>query len=873
MAKRITNIKVISAGSSPDIDSDFHTEHRERAIEYVSDLYGKDNVANIITFNRMAAKGALKSLCTIYEIPFKEANRIAQLLPGPVDGKEMTLGEVFDPRSARYEDAYEFRDAVSSSEWDQIIKGALAVEGKNSSLGVHACGIIISSKPLPDVVPLHVRQDDQRVITQWTYQECEEIGLIKMDMLGLDTVDLIQSTVKNIIDSGKEPPVLSELIHGALDDSSVYEMFAKGETIGIFQFGSDMVRDLLIRMKPTEFNDLVACTAVARPGPMGMKSHEKYADRKNGIEKIDFIHKEFDNSPLTEILDETYGLVLYQESVTKIANIISGMTLQEGDDLRKAMGKKKADVMMKLKPKFISGGMKNGFSEEAMTVLWETLEPFSLYAFNKSHSVAYALTAYQSAYLKKYYPAEFMSALITQNIHDRDKTLSFLAEAKRMGLNVSPPNINKSGIIISPDKTDSSGKNIAFGLGGIKGVGSIAANIVVKEREENGEYTNLKDLVKRTSLLSVNKTALVSLVNSGACDSFHHNRKAMEEYTIKEILTTRKNKTKGNSLFEIFDLDDDLEKFDDIEELFSERVKKEADLVGFYLGSHPLDNIHNSNLTTLSNAKKSTRGTFYIYATCVSLDVKTGRGKTTYKIGIEDKTDSLIAYAPKNVISRWDKYKSQQQLLKAIETNDNSIKEEIIMKALNTSVWAQEPIMQHTVYLFKINVSNYGVRIVDIYPAHLSRNGSLASQLVTNVSVNLTKRQDEIDDYKEKLLKIESKYPGDNLLTVSFVPELKSKDNWGSIVSTPISIYDEKIIRNTHRAGIITKEKSRELLKMIYFNNHYKNANYDKMTRAELKNIHSFYPISDFSVYVNANDEKLPYDLETLVGDGNYHLR
>ena len=390
MAKKIASIKVIKPGASPDIDSDFHTEHRTRAIEYVTELYGRDNVSNIVTFGTMAAKGALKGMCTIYEVPFKEANELASLIPGAEEGVELTLADIFNPEHPRYNDSEDFRQAVSAPRWKPILEGALAVEGKNKNVGVHACGIIISSKKLTDTIPLQVRKDDNRVITQWTYQECESLGLIKMDFLGLDTVDLIQASVENIMKNGKDAPNMTTLIHGDLADKLVYELFQQGETIGIFQFGSDMVRELLLRMKPTEFNDLAACTAVARPGPMGMLSHTKYADRKNGLEEIDYVHPDFNDSAMVDILDPTYGLIVYQEQVAQIANRIAGMTLQEGDDLRKAMGKKKADVMAKLKPKFIDGGVNNGFSLEAMTLLWDTLEPFAKYAFNKSHSVAYA---------------------------------------------------------------------------------------------------------------------------------------------------------------------------------------------------------------------------------------------------------------------------------------------------------------------------------------------------------------------------------------------------------------------------------------------------------------------------------------------------
>lgn len=380
--KKIAKIEIIKPGSNPDVDSDFSNIAREPAIDYVTNLYGKDNVANIVTFGTLAAKSAFKAMCTIYEVPFVKANKISNLVPPPIEGKDCTLADIYDPNSDRYTEAAEFREATSGEEWTNVIAGARAIEGRNKSTGVHACGIIISSKPLYETIPLHVRQDDKRTITQWTYQDCESLGLIKMDFLGLDNVDLTQITTKYIMRNGKKPVKLLDLIYGPMDDPKVYEMFQKAETTGIFQFGSEMVQKLLLQVKPTEFIDLATTTAIARPGPMGMQSHIKYADRKNGREKIDYIHPEFVGSELEKILGKTYGILVFQEQIMQISAEIAGMTLQEGDALRKAMGKKKMDVMMAMKPKFFEGAKENGYSEEAITVLWDNIEEFAKYGFN-----------------------------------------------------------------------------------------------------------------------------------------------------------------------------------------------------------------------------------------------------------------------------------------------------------------------------------------------------------------------------------------------------------------------------------------------------------------------------------------------------------
>lgn len=380
--KKIVGIEVIDPGSNPDVDSDFNTKIRGDAIQYVTDLYG--NTASIVTFGTAAAKKAFKSMCTIYEIPFSEANKSASLIPGPSDGKEMKLEDIFNPFHERYSEAQDFRNAVSGEEWKPIIEGALAIEGRNSSTGVHACGIIISNHDLKNVAPIQVRQDDGLSVSQWKYPELEAIGLIKMDFLGLDTVDIIQNTVENIQKSGATPPNMLEIIHGDMNDPKTFELFSRGDTMGIFQLSGDGVRDLLRLMKPDNMEDIIATTALYRPGPMGMQTHMKYVNRKNGAEKVEYpIHPDFKGSPLEEILATTYGLAVYQEQVMQIANRVAGMTLQEGDDLRSAMGKKKVAVMEKMKPKFFSGAIANGYSEEAVTILWDTLAEFAKYGFNR----------------------------------------------------------------------------------------------------------------------------------------------------------------------------------------------------------------------------------------------------------------------------------------------------------------------------------------------------------------------------------------------------------------------------------------------------------------------------------------------------------
>jgi len=384
VVKRLVGIEVIKPGSNPDVDSDFMTEIREKVVDHVEELNGRGHVANIVTFQTLAAKAAFKEMCKIYSIPFAQANKVTKMIPGPVSGVNITFSDIFNPDSPRYNEATDFRNAVSGEEWKEVIAGSLAIEGRIKSSGVHPCGIIMSSKPLDSVVPLHVRQSDSKLISQWTYPELEEMGLIKFDFLGLDTVDLIMNSVRYIGRNGKQAPSMTKLIHGDLQDKKTLDLFGRGDTIGIFQFSEEFVRDLFKRMKPDSVIDLAITTALCRPGPMGMKSHVKFADRKAGREKIEFpIHPDFKGTVLEEILEPTLSLIVFQEQILEISNKIGGMTLQEGDNLRKAMGKKDREKMKKMKTVFMDGGLKNGYTDESLKALWETMAIFAEYGFNR----------------------------------------------------------------------------------------------------------------------------------------------------------------------------------------------------------------------------------------------------------------------------------------------------------------------------------------------------------------------------------------------------------------------------------------------------------------------------------------------------------
>jgi len=804
--KTIKNIKVVASGSNPDVDSDFHTAHREKVLEYVTDLYGKKNVSNIVTFGTLAAKGAVKAMCTIYNIPFVQAGKLAALVPPPIEGKECTLNDIYDPTSDRYEEASEFRSFASGADWEKIIEGARKIEGKNKSTGVHACGIIISAEPLEEVIPLHVRQTDERVITQWTYKECESLGLIKMDFLGLDTVDLIQNTVDYIIKNGKTPPNMAQLVHGEMDDPDVYKLFQDAKTTGIFQFGSEMVQNLLKLVKPTEFNDLAATTAVARPGPMGMLSHIKYADRKNGREEIDYIHPEFIGSPLEEILNPTYGLIVYQESIIKIASEIAGMTLQEGDDLRSAMGKKKMAVMMSMKPKFFEGCLKNGYSEEATTILWETIEEFAKYGFNKSHSVAYAMTSYQSAFLKTHYPVEFMASLIAQNVDDKKKTLTFLREAKSMGISVGTVDINLSDIKVAPDYLKKGKNDILFGISGVKSVSEDIAKIIVEERNANGVFESVQDLVNRCVPLGVSNRAIYeNLAKAGAFDTMGVSRKSVVE-SVPDLMGDAKKKTsKGESLFDMFALEEDPSEINLNGEEYDyvKKLQEEANMLGLYLTSNPLDNLGpgSSKLRTnnISKILKSPRMlTTTILGSIIEITKKQRRQGKSIIVDIDDGTDYMTALLAKDIVKNMDKYNAQENVKKLYQNGENSVSTDNRELAVNPEYKPMEELEVNNVYMMNVTYrpgkgdNPYNAKINWIKPLKLSHNGSLPVRIRFKATKENLDKMKKL--YKALPINLAQKLPGEYPIHVSLHSKLtKDSHTLDDMYMSALQIMDEDL--------------------------------------------------------------------------------
>lgn len=836
--KKIVNIKAVNAGSPPDVDSDFNTTIRSKVFQHVAEVHGENNISSIVTFNSLAAKGAFKEMCTIYEVPFSQANKITELVPPPVDGKDCKFRDIFNPESDRYNEAQDFRNATNGEEWEKIIDGSLAIEGRYKSTGIHPCGLIISSKDLRNVVPLKKVNDkgNQRVVSQWTYPELESLGLIKFDFLNLDTVDLVQHTVERIVKAGKTPPNMVQLVHGEMNDKKTYEMIAKGETVGVFQLGSQIVQDFMFVMKPTCFDDIAASTAMLRPGPMAMNTHTKYANRKNGIEKIEPLHPDFKNSPLTEILEDTYSLIIYQEQVMKIANQIANFTLKEADKLRSAMGKKKVDVMNAMKGKFYEGAEKNGYSKEAIDILWDTIFEFSKYAFNKSHSVAYAMAAYQTAYLKAHYPVEFMSALISQKKDKKDKVLEYLHEARRMGLKIGSTNINLSDVEVSPNFKRIGEHDIIYGLSAVKAISTETAEIIIREREENGTYDSVQNLLDRCVPLGLNnKKVYENLTLSGAFDTFEVPRKAVIDNLDGMLKAAKTKNSRGMSLFDFDDSDDGSESEIDLnatkEYDFVERIKNEADVIGLYLTEHPLSRMGKlpegtTKLSTVLNSTKPMKAK--VAGSVSSLEMKTRKtGGRSIIINIDDGEDFIKANVDRTLIKGIDRLNA----IRKIETaflKGNSVSEEVINVALNDDSQPIEDIEENAIYTFEImfrpaykNNGNYTAKIVKIEPLKLSYNGILPIR-VRIKDESGKKKKVYLSNFKKYATKLSEKYPGEYPIVVSVY------NNRTERILDKASIYVEKLIKEMQKTLGETKE---QLPKFSYSPSEYRKMSDEELSQ------------------------------------------
>src|SRR5690554_6361048 len=506
--------------SMPDFDVDFDDRRRGEVIKYVTEKYGDDRVAQIVTYGTIKAKQALKDASRVLGFPFSMGDKLTKSMPPPIMGKEISLAGMFDPQDKRYGEAEEFRTTVATDpDAQRVVETARGLENLKRQWGVHAAGVILSSEPLLDIIPIMKRPQDGAVITQFDQPAAESLGLIKMDFLGLRNLTIIDDALDNIESNRGHRPVLEDL---ELDDQAAYDLLARGDTLGVFQLDGGPMRSLLRLMRPDNFEDISAVLALYRPGPMGADSHTNYALRKNGQQPVVPIHPEL-AEPLEDILDTTYGLIVYQEQVMAIAQRVAGYSLGQADILRRAMGKKKKSELDKQYEGFHQGMIDRGYGEAAIKTLWDILLPFSDYAFNKAHSAAYGLVSYWTAYLKAHYPAEYMAALLTSVGDSKDKMAIYLNECRRMGIKVLPPDVSESINYFA-----AVGEDIRFGLGAVRNVGSNVVEGIIASRAE-GPFTSFHDFLNRVPLHVANKRTVESLIKAGAFDSMGDTRRALME--------------------------------------------------------------------------------------------------------------------------------------------------------------------------------------------------------------------------------------------------------------------------------------------------------------------------------------------------------
>ena len=573
--------------SMPDIDLDFDERRRSEMIRYATEKYGEDRVAQIITYGTIKSKQALKDATRVLGYPYVIGEKLTKALPPSVMGKDITLGGVFDQEDPRHGEAGEFRTLYETDvDSKKVVDLARGLEGLKRQWGVHAAGVILSREPLLDVIPIHRREADGAIITQFDMGACEATGLLKMDFLGLRNLSVLDDALENIkLNLGIEV-VLEDL---PLSDRKTFELLGRGDTLGVFQLDGGPMRALLRSMSPDSFADISAVIALYRPGPMGENAHNNYADRKNGRKPVEAIHPEL-REPLADILGDTYGLIVYQEQVMAIAQKVAGFSLGRADLLRKAMGKKNKEILDKEYIPFEAGMKSNGFGDAAIKRLWEVLIPFSDYAFNRAHSAGYGVVSFWTAYLKANFPTEYMAALLTSVRDDKDKSALYLSECRRMGINVLPPDVNESNSEYTPR-----GKDIRFGLAAIRNVGEGVVASIKSAREAKGAFTSFGDFLAKVDAQVCNKKTIESLIKAGAFDDLGHHRKALVAIHLEAIDAVIESKrAEAIGQFDLFgDIGSTAMSGLEIEIPQGEWDKStllafEREMLGLYVSDHPL---------------------------------------------------------------------------------------------------------------------------------------------------------------------------------------------------------------------------------------------------------------------------------------------
>ncbi len=624
--ERFLNVERISM---PDIDVDFAPAGREKVISYVRERYGQENVAQIITFGTMASRGVVRDVGRVLNLPLPDVDALAKKIPQGMKLHEAVQKEPVLKASYEADDTYR-----------RLFDISFRLEGLNRHASTHAAGVVVSDAPLVNYVPLYKSNSD--VSTQFGMVALEALGLMKIDFLGLITLTVLEETLRNIREAGEEPPELDSI---PLDDRKTYKLLSRGEGKGLFQLESEGMRELLSRLKPDSFNDLIAILALYRPGPLGKGMVESYIQRKRGKQEVEYPHPS-----IARILEETYGVILYQEQVMQIANVLSGFTMNEADTLRKAMGKKKREIMEEFRGKFVTQAVGSGVDKGTASTVFGQIAEFAGYGFNKSHSTAYAVIAYQTAYLKANFPAQFMAALLTSEAGDKDKIAGYISECERLKIKILPPEVNKSF-----ERFTVEDGAIRFGLNAVKNVGGKAIRSIVAAREE-GPYESLFDFCERVELRDCNKQQIESLIRCGAFDSLKAKRSqlaaVLDEAMEAGARLQRDRKMGQKTFFEAFMASSPktAAALPDMEEWHESRLlADEKEMLGFYLTSHPLAKhrqvlLGYSTATTATLSQVHDNQTVTVGGLLTKVEVRTSRrGNRFVSITIEDLDGSCNA--------------------------------------------------------------------------------------------------------------------------------------------------------------------------------------------------------------------------------------
>ncbi|MBI5846402.1 MAG: DNA polymerase III subunit alpha [Nitrospirae bacterium] len=713
--------------SMPDIDVDFCQDRRQEVINYVTQKYGAEYVAQIITFGTMKAKAAIRDVGRAMDIPYAEVDRIAKLIP---HDPKITIESAL-AAEPQLKQAYETDEGVK-----ELLNIAMRLEGLNRHASTHAAGVVISPEPITNYAPLYRNPSDESIVTQFEMKALEKVGLLKFDFLGLKTLTVIEKTLAYI----KQSKDVLDLATIPIDDQQTYALLSSGQTAGVFQLESEGMRDILIRMQPNRFEDLIALVALYRPGPM--QWIDDFIKRKKGDTKVTYMMPQ-----LKEILDETYGIILYQEQVMLIANRIANFSMGQADVLRKAMGKKNIEEMEKQKEGFIKGAVENNITEKKAARLFDVMAPFALYGFNKSHSAAYAFIAYQTAYLKAHYPVEFMAATLTLDMSDTDKIVKSINECRKMKIEMLPPDINLSG-----REFRVIGNSIRFGLEAVKGVGGAAIELVLEVREAGGPFTSIADLIKRADTRKVNKKVLEGLVKAGAFDSLGVTRAAAME-AVTDLLNGSGKSSRNVNQVSMFG--DELPEPAPVGAEWDEAelLNNEKEALGFYITGHPLTKYD----TLLSRLKAK---------------------KTSDLEHAPDKTEVLIGGILRTVKKKNVKSSGELMAYLTLEDDEGSV-EVIIFPNLYKSAF--ERLKKDAVVLVKgsIDKDEKGVRLRGLEVSNLEDAGRKS---IRKMEISLPESQGSSQGL-QNIRSLVMEYPGDCQLYLRI-----RGDKSQTLIATSISI-------------------------------------------------------------------------------------